>query len=139
MFEEGEAQPIVLRGLPVGRPPGTVGHLLHIIFYQTWEDADEDGTPFPDELTGISTRLDAGEPVNFVAYAFGLKDIKVYMNIIDANGEQLKRNHIPFKEDATYAVRTFLNLEPGVCFFEFFVNNHYLFRVPIQVTPSLDP
>ncbi|TWU28714.1 hypothetical protein [Bythopirellula polymerisocia] len=138
VFDKGIAKPIVLAGVPVGVHNDPVSELLHLNFYHTWTDTDKDGMPIPEELTGISTRFAAGDPVHFSLIIVGLKDAELYFNILCSQG-RYERNVIPIRDNIWYAMRTVPELEPGVYFFEFFVNERHLVRVPIQVAPSLDP
>ena len=137
VFVGENAKPIILAGVPVGFHKEPVSEALHLNFYHTWTDTDEDGLPLPEELSDISTRFAAGEPVNFALLTVGLQDVEFYFDVVGIQGRNGK-HVIPIRDENWFAIRTIPELEPGVYFFEFFMNGRHLVRVPVQISPSLD-
>ena len=127
----------VARRTPADEPFQADG-LMCLIFYHGWEDADHDGIPIMDELSGLTTKFDEGEPINFVVLSVGMQSAKLKCDVLDQNGEQLLSNRIPIPSgESAYAIRRLNSVPTGVYHIQFYVNDRFLIRVPVQVVPSV--
>ena len=134
-------KPLIMNGVSVAKPSdlsGVVDKVLLLEFFHRWLDKNQDGTPGPGELSGMNTRFAADERVQFIVDTKGLKNEELFFILISGGGKPLFRNDIAIKGNDWFATRKLPQLEPGIYFFEFALNDRFLVRLPVQVHRKLD-
>lgn len=137
-FDQGAARPVVLGGVRARDDDEPITKFLVIVMFHKWSDDNKDRQPDIEEFTDIHTRFASAEPANFVVYAIGLPDAKIQFEVVDANGVSFVKNDLPVQGRSAYILRSVRGLEPGVYFFEFFVDGQHLVRIPVQVFAKVE-
>ena len=136
--ENGKPQPLIVAGEPVQGPHQPQRTLL-LQFYHEWSDDDENEAPAPGELKDLTTRFAAGTPVNFAIFASQLENEALSVTVLDAGGQKVLEGELPIKGESAWIRRSLPNLDPGIYFFKFSMNDEHLVRVPVQVYTPLEP
>ena len=139
VYKDGRFEEFVVAGAKVRQPTDSalsVEGLFEVDFFHSWEDEDQDRQPNPEELNGINTRFIDHEDIRFLVTMLGMQDRRLHLELLDANGSEVAKNVIPIRPGPGAIALREVRLPAGIYFFEFFVDEKFILRVPVQVFSS---
>ena len=132
-------RPVQLAGTPVDDTklePLSGQQELRIVFHHGLDDLQ----PATDELTqlkNVTNRFSELEPVRAVLTKTGTDECQVRVDVRDSQGQHVSTYDLPVTAGARRIARLQTErLAAGVYFFEWYVNERYLVRVPVLVFPD---
>ncbi len=132
--------PLRLAGNDVTTPIGqtlTTAAQLQIAFHHGWEDNNRNLIPEVDELRDLTTRYEMGEAVNAIFTMTGTQPYRAHVNIVNSQGQTLTTTELLVTQGPVFHGTLHCDrLAAGVYFFEWYVNDRYVVRIPVQVFAS---
>lgn len=119
------------------KAPSSVGSTMVLVFYHDWNDVNQNKVPDPTELSDLTSKFTEEEGIRFVVYTVGMQDADVRAEVSDSNGMTIAAVPVRIvRGPASLAVRHLTDMQAGIYFLEWYVNDKFLIRIPVQIHSS---